>query len=125
MRVTLCGLTIAFAAAAAPVPAPAPEPEKVAVNLSGAIDGRGLSLATEGGDWSSARFIVSDKDGKGRIAVSVQAPEQRFPPCHPGCFPAGTPTHAPGGARAVERLRVGDLVTTVGPDGTRGQGKVA
>ena len=39
-----------------------------------------LTLAIEGGDWSSARFLVSDKDGKGRIAVSLQRAEQRLPP---------------------------------------------
>jgi hypothetical protein len=84
-----------------------------------------LSLATEGGSWASARFLVSDKEGKNRIAVSVRDQERPLPPCHPGCFPAGTPIHTPDGARAVERLRSGDVVTTVGPDGTIGQGKVA
>src|SRR5262249_9191741 len=73
----------------------------------------------------SARLLVSDKDGKGRVAVSVRSPVRLFPPCHPGCFPAGTPIHAPGGARPIEGIRAGDVVTTVGPDGTAGQAKVA
>jgi hypothetical protein len=85
-----------------------------------------LSLATEGDNWSSARLLVSDKDGKGRIAVPVRGPEPLLPPpCHPGCFPVGTPIHVPGGVKAVESLRIGDAVTKVGSDGTLGQGKVA
>jgi hypothetical protein len=88
-----------------------------------------LALATEGDDWSFGRFIVSDKDGKERVAVSVRGPIQVVapppPPCHPGCFPAGTPIHVPGGTKAVDGLRVGDVVTTVGPDGAAGEGKVA
>jgi hypothetical protein len=83
-----------------------------------------LSLAIEGGSWTSARFLASDKEGKGRIAVIVRDRERPFPPCHPGCFPAGTLIRAPGGERAVESLRAGDVVTTVDPDGTPGQGKV-
>jgi hypothetical protein len=84
-----------------------------------------LSLASEaGGEWVAASFLVSDKGGKGRSSVSVLSPPPPLP-CHPGCFPAGTPIHVPGGTKAIERLRPGDVVTTVGPDGTRGQGKVA
>jgi len=84
-----------------------------------------LSVASEAGpEWVFARFLVSDKDGTGRISVSLRTPGP-FPPCHPGCFPAGTPIHVPGGTRAIERLRAGDVVTTVGPDGTSGQAKVA
>jgi hypothetical protein len=83
-----------------------------------------LSLAAEGGSWTSGRFLVSDKEGKNRIAVIVRDRERPFPPCHPGCFPAGTPIDAPGGARPVENIRAGDVVTTVGPDGTAGQAKV-
>ena len=85
-----------------------------------------LSLAIEGGNWAAARFLVSDKDGKGRVAVTVRERQRPLPPpCHPGCFPAGTPIHTPNGARPVEALRPGDTVTTVGPEGTAGQGKVA
>src|SRR5260370_27046613 len=52
-----------------------------------------LSLAAEGGSWNSARFLVSDKEGKGRIAVSVGGQERFPPPCRPACFPEGTPIH--------------------------------
>ena len=110
-----------------PVPGAAP-PQEVECRLF-AITGpkitSRLSLATEGSGWSSARLLVADKDGKSRVAVAVRAPEKLFPPCHPGCFPAGTPILAPGGAKAVEAVRAGDVVTTVGPDGMPGQGKVA
>jgi hypothetical protein len=47
------------------------------------------------------------------------------PPCHPGCFPARTPIRVPGGSQPIERLREGDLVTTVGPDGAAAPHKVA
>jgi hypothetical protein len=87
-----------------------------------------LSLATEtGANLGSGRLLVSDKDGKGRLAVTLLRPIPRPyppPPCHPGCFPSGTPIEAPGGARTIESLRAGDLVTTVGADGIPGQGKV-
>ena len=46
------------------------------------------------------------------------------PPCHPGCFPAGTAIHVPGGTKPIESVREGDLVTTVGPDGVGSSGKV-
>jgi hypothetical protein len=84
-----------------------------------------LFMATEEkavGRWG--RLLVHDKDAKVRYVVPMTTPPPPQP-CHPGCFPAGTPVHAPGGAKAVESLRVGDMVTTVGPDGTPGQGKVA
>jgi hypothetical protein len=84
-----------------------------------------LSLATEGGSWTCARFLVSDKDGKNRIAVIVRDRERPLPPCHPGCFPVATPIRTPGGTRPVESLRTGDVVTTVSADGTAGQAKVA
>lgn len=47
------------------------------------------------------------------------------PPCHPGCFPGGTQIQIPGGTHPIEGLRVGDLVLTLGSDGTPGQTKVA
>src|SRR5262245_41868528 len=46
------------------------------------------------------------------------------PPCHPGCFPAGTMIATPAGPRPIETVRRGDLVTLVGPDGTPTSGPV-
>jgi hypothetical protein len=86
-----------------------------------------LTLAVDFGSWMSARLIVSDKDGKNRVMVPLHAPprqERQQIPCHPGCFPAGTKILIPGGAKAVEDVRTGDVVTTVGPDGKAGTGKV-
>jgi hypothetical protein len=85
-----------------------------------------LSLATEtGANLASGRLLVSDKDGKVKLAVTLLSPRPLpLPPCHPGCFPAGTPIEAPGGARKIESLRAGDMVTTVAADGIAGQGKV-
>jgi hypothetical protein len=39
------------------------------------------------------------------------------PPCHPGCFPAGTMVATPDGPRPIESVRRGDRVTVVGSDG--------
>jgi hypothetical protein len=63
------------------------------------------------------RFIVSGKEGEVLYLVNMND-MPRFPPCHPGCFPAGTPIRVPDGVKAIEALRIGDLVTTVAPDGT-------
>jgi hypothetical protein len=41
----------------------------------------------------------------------------RYEPCHPGCFPAGTPVRVPLGTTPIERIRPGDLVVTIGADG--------
>jgi hypothetical protein len=69
------------------------------------------------------RFLVHDKDGKVKYAVALATP--LIEPCHPGCFPEGTAIHVPGGTKPIERVRAGDLVTTVGPDGARSTAKVA
>jgi hypothetical protein len=82
-----------------------------------------LSLAMLA-DGSSGRLLMHGKDGKVKYVVDVRTPPPP-PPCHPGCFPAGTVIHVPGGTNTVERIREGDLVTTVGPDGKTSQAKVA
>lgn len=46
------------------------------------------------------------------------------PPCHPGCFPAGTLVATPDGPRPIENVHSGDLVTLVGPDGAATSGRV-
>jgi hypothetical protein len=62
----------------------------------------------------------SGSTGKGKSGPKESPP----PPCHPGCFPAGTAVATPGGPRPIESLRRGDLVTLVGPDGTPTSGVV-
>jgi hypothetical protein len=90
-----------------------------------------ISLAREAGpNWPYARFVWASKEGKNRMAIMLHGPApavdmQRIQPCHPGCFPSGTPIQIPGGAKAVEDLRAGDTVTTVGADGKAGKGKIA
>src|SRR5207237_4907565 len=61
---------------------------------------------------------------KVKYVVDVATPPP-LPPCHPGCFPAGTAIRVPGGTKTVERIREGDLVMTVGPDGNSAQARVA
>jgi hypothetical protein len=71
-----------------------------------------------------ALLLVHGKDGKVQFSVPVRDPGPPQP-CHPGCFPAGTPIRVSGGSQPIERVRVGDLVTTVGPDGVVASRKVA
>src|SRR5438132_483385 len=74
--------------------------------------------------WASGRLLVHGKDGKVQYSVHVMKPPPPEP-CHPGCFPAGTAIRVPGGTKPIERVREGDEVTTVGPDGNSSPGKVA
>jgi hypothetical protein len=48
-----------------------------------------------------------------RMFPEAQISEVPLEPCHPGCFPAGTPIETPGGLKNVETLRPGDVVTIV------------
>jgi len=56
--------------------------------------------------------------------VQPTKPESPPPPCHPGCFPAGTVVATPDGPRPIESLGRGDVVTLVAPDGTLTSGTV-
>jgi hypothetical protein len=68
--------------------------------------------------WGDGRLLVHGKDGEVRYAINLQLPRKPLPPpCHPDCFPAGTAVRVPGGARAIEHVREGDLVTTTDADG--------
>ena len=58
-----------------------------------------------------------DASSTGR-ATSPSRDKSPPPPCHPGCFPAGTLIATPDGLRRVEAIGPGDVVILVGPDGT-------
>ncbi len=76
--------------------------------------------------WGDGRLLVRDKDGGVRYAINLRLPQQQFPPpCHPGCFPAGTLVRVPNGTRAIERIREGDLVTAIDAAGKLSPAKVA
>jgi uncharacterized protein (TIGR03067 family) len=77
--------------------------------------------------WGDGRLLVHDRDGEVRRVIDLTVPDrqqQRFPPCHPGCFPAGTAVRVPDGTMAIERLREGDLVATFDADGKPASAKV-
>jgi hypothetical protein len=74
--------------------------------------------------WGDARLLVYGKDKNVRYAIDLSVPQQHFPPCHPGCFPAGTPVRVSGGTKPIERVRDGDLVITVDADGQPSPAKV-
>jgi hypothetical protein len=106
------------------IAAPLVEVEWALLEIHGPKITSRLFLATEDKCWGAwARLLVHDKDGKVRYAVHLKAPPPPQP-CHPGCFPAGTPIRTPGGSQPIERLREGDPVTTVSPDGAAAPGKV-
>ena len=112
-----------------PAGGPAVEVEWQLYEITGPKIVSKLSLAREArAGWSYARLLWATKEGKDRTLVVLHGPAPDIkplaPPCHPGCFPAGTPIEVPGGIKAIEDLRPGHEVTTIGPDSKPGQGKV-
>jgi uncharacterized protein (TIGR03067 family) len=71
------------------------------------------------------RLLVHSRGGEVRYVIDLTRPELRSPPCHPGCFPAGTSVLVPDGKMAIERIREGDLVRTIDADGKLSSAKVA
>lgn len=74
--------------------------------------------------WGDGRLLVHGKGGEVKYVIDLHLPELRVKPCHPGCFPAGTPVRVPDGARPIERIREGDLVTTVDAHGKLSSARV-
>lgn len=74
----------------------------------------------------------SDKDTSDKDKAAKEAKKEKDqwkdkgppPPCHPGCFPAGTLVATPDGPRPIESVRRGDRVTLVGADGMATSGPV-
>ena len=80
------------------------------------IAGRYHFQITTGGQGEAATHIQGLIDGSGAITVQQQTPG--FATC-PICLAAHTLIDTPQGPRAVERIRPGDPVWTVGPGGER------
>jgi Hint domain len=74
-------------------------------------------------DAQEAADVARKQEEQTRRELEVER-QPRFPPCHPGCFPAGTLVRVPQGATPIERIREGDRVITVGLDGRAAVGKV-
>jgi hypothetical protein len=79
-----------------------------------------LCVVTPGPGLTSGRLLVLDKDERVEHVVELSDLTPRpgtgggLPiPCHPGCFPAGTPVQVPNGAKPIERMHKGDLVTSI------------
>ena len=94
-------------------------------------DHLGALVATPGPGLTSGRLLVLGKDERVEHVVELADLTPRpgtggdHPiPCHPGCFPAGTPVLVPDGTKRIELIRVGDTVTTIGPDGRAARGVV-
>jgi hypothetical protein len=57
--------------------------------------------------WGGGRLLVHDDKGKVKYVVELRPPPQPEP-CHPGCFPAGTPVLLPDGTTTpVEKADAG------------------
>jgi hypothetical protein len=69
------------------------------------------------------RILIHEQDGKVKHAINLIPPPQEEP-CHPGCFPEGTVIHTPSGTTSIERIRVGDIITTIGTGGKAAKAKV-
>lgn len=80
------------------------------------ITSRLAVMFVSGKEASQGRFLVRAKTGKFKYAINLQ-PSERRPPCHPGCFPAGTAVRVPDGTKPIERIHKGDLVLTIDADG--------
>jgi hypothetical protein len=83
-----------------------------------------LSLAIIDAEGRQGRLIIQSADGKGPTTVIHVYQPLPPEPCHPGCFPAGTSVMTPDGARPIDRIHAGDMVTTVRADGTTAPIKV-
>jgi uncharacterized protein (TIGR03067 family) len=59
------------------------------------------------------RLLVHGQGGAVRYVIDLERPELRLPPCHPGCFPAGTRVCVPDGTKPIEQVREGDRITTI------------
>jgi len=105
------------------IAAPLREVEWVIYAIEGPKITSKLFLTMEANVWSWSRLLVHDKEGKVRYVVAMRQPPPPEP-CHPGCFPVGTPIRTPDGTQPVESIREGDVVTTVSPDGTASSHKV-
>ncbi|MFN0055913.1 MAG: hypothetical protein ACKV0T_27530 [Planctomycetales bacterium] len=81
-----------------------------------------FSFTTAGPGFTSGRLLVHNKKGQVAFVVEMQElkpvdPNLPLPPCHPGCFPAGTKILTLQGVVPIEQIRVGHLVTCVDRDG--------
>jgi hypothetical protein len=91
-----------------------------------------MFIATQGPGLTSGRLLIHGKKDRVEHVVELSElkpakqiiGEQQFPPCHPGCFPAGTPVLIAGGTKLIEQVRVGDMVTSIGKDGQAGPAAV-
>lgn len=74
-------------------------------------------------DLSVGRLLIHNREGQ--VAFVIDLRKRPVPaPCHPGCFPGGTPVLTPKGPRAIDTIRPGEEVVIVRPDGTTAAARV-
>jgi hypothetical protein len=67
---------------------------------------------SKGESLGRGRILILDDKGSVKQVIRLSPPPQPEP-CHPGCFPAGTRITTPNGTVPVEKLQVGDELTTM------------
>jgi hypothetical protein len=67
--------------------------------------------------WRYDGFPDADRERLTRVFPEAELREMYYEPCHPGCFPSGTLVETPAGARKIESIQVGDLVTSIDRNG--------
>jgi hypothetical protein len=72
-------------------------------------------------------LLLRDKNGRAEsvFPLGINRPDLKFPPCHPGCFPAGTLVVTPKGLRKIETIKPGEEVFDVPTKGKPVAVKVA
>jgi WD40 repeat protein len=83
----------------------------------------GRETLTLKGHTTAVTSVAFSPDGTRIASGSLDLPPR--PGCHPGCFPAGTAVCVPGGTRPIEKIREGEIISTIGPDGNIARATVA
>lgn len=89
-----------------------------------------LAIALAIGVSACTDTKTSQSGGQGSATSKTDPPktdpekEKLYPPCHPGCFPAGTTIATPTGPRPIESIEPGELVSLIGSDGVAVSGPV-
>lgn len=83
-----------------------------------------LTFACADYGGTTARLMVHRADKSVQFAITLSEPLARIEPCHPGCFPEGTPIRVSRDTIPIESLKVSDEVTTMSLAGVSGRSRI-
>ena len=72
----------------------------------------------------AASACTSNTSAPVKVPSDRDKGQNQSPPCHPGCFPAGTTIATPGGPKRIETIIGGDVVTLIDREGVSTNGTV-